>query len=1660
MRTSRLVRTALLAVILSFALAGSALATVTLPITGVTVSDSYASGKYYTALVEAMEDSVGLSPAERFVKIALSQNGYTGSTSSSNYSGVASTAGKYTEYNRYLKSKYGIGSNSQQWCAAFVSWCRDAAGLSDSVMPISKNLKAGYWQTDATVGKIYWLWSEDFTQKNSVDIQKGDLLLYFPSDTGKTSITGYKDGKAVTVEFGEQPDGTVLKPCGNHYLSRTGTAHVAIVADVRTVNGTLQVKTIERRGGNKVGQSSWMNPWSKSLYNACTHIYGSGKTIPAIKAIYRPNWSAASVWSASSMDSDVPVVTSVECKNMTSTGFDLVVKATDNSAVSKIRIDVWGGGVRKYDKTFDVTNTTNYSGTFHFDWADLDASSNMTYKVYAYAEDEYGNKSTSQYVYVYSDITAPGNVSLTVSNLTNTGYDLKVIAEDGNGVAKVRTTVWSAAVNRYDKTFTVNSGVEYSDVFHFNFADLGNIANTTYRTRVYITDALGNTTDPIYTDVFADNTAPTILYAALEPVNEYGFNVRVQAKDKIDVEKVVANVSLNGETYENRLLWVGDLMEYEGTIFFGYQNDPDHPDEMQSYTVKLDVYDSAGNCSTYSIPDPLVRNDPNVMPDEYYEQEGTWAFEIVDGAAYITGLHDPNVSIETLSASMWPTTVTKNGRVYQVKGTMATDNDAVAFRSMPNLKKITGFPDCYESIMGFDGCQKLTTVIMNPKWMLSGAFADCPSLTYVEMGKKLKEFDKYAFSGCSSLKTVYYAGTWMQWYSDIYIHQYSDTYDWLADMVTCKYAVYETCTDTRTLTDCVMRFVFKNDGYADAESLYWKDATFELYDENSEFVARCEKDISSVGAECVCYLDFREDFGITVDPDKAYWVMPGITCDGHVYQSGWYGMVSPEEVYAESIILSYPSLSMTVGDQQGIFRAVYPGNATDKTVIWKSSNTSVATVSGSGVITAVGAGTATITATAKRADPYLPAAVSTCKVRVTAASSCSSCSTSYARWYRVKNTSGSLAISSIHGASTASGATKLGSIPEGAVVYVNKATGYNGLGSSSGKYGHVSYNGVSGFCAMNYLEALTGTKIPLDINGGTPPASYSTDYIFVYAYTPLNKTIVGYIPRKTGYTFAGWAADFTSGELVYDRYGHYNIGSYWEYDWQYDAVWTGKSITKLVATWEKASYTLTFDPCGGSMSKRTATVVYGTATGNAQTAIPTRAGHAFLGWYTSETGGTQVYNEIGQCSGHAAYWKETYWNYPGDVKLYAHWAPSDLTAPVISHVEVYDLDKEGFSVGCTVRDKIESVSVKIWTGMDSAELEGEFVEENVLERSADVTDDYASVRIDVPKRGEYYSVLITATDIAGSSTSYLLSEDDRIYVDGYAPEILNAEIVSLTSDGFDIACDVTDDTRVGRVQMLVWPGSEEMPEDDSWLTDEAHSAKLMDGRWVYEVDSSSYGLQAGMYQVAVRAWDVYEKESGAIVLSLVVPDAEEATALAYGTHEGHVYVMYSAGSNVGWTAVSSACKALGGHLATIESAQENAVIAAMMSRYASYDSKAWIDGRSDLYSNWSGTKPSTVKYAVMNLDGSWSGESKGNVHGFVCEFDAGILVLPQLREIRDEAFTGIDAQIVVIPETCESIGARAFADCGALKFILMPEDAAIDMADDAFEQTDAMVIAY
>ena len=60
--------------------------------------------------------------------------------------------------------------------------------------------------------------------------------------------------------------------------------------------------------------------------------------------------------------------------------------------------------------------------------------------------------------------------------------------------------------------------------------------------------------------------------------------------------------------------------------------------------------------------------------------------------------------------------------------------------------------------------------------------------------------------------------------------------------------------------------------------------------------------------------------------------------------------------------------------------------------------------------------------------------------------------------------------------------------------------------------------------------------------------------------------------------------------------------------------------------------------------------------------------------------------------------------------------------------------------------------------------------------------------------------------------------------------------------------------------------------------------------------------------------------------------------------------------------------------------------------------------------------------------------------------------------IEEDAFAGIGATVVQVPEGCASIGKRAFADCPNLICVIIPDLSAVDIAEDALEGTNAVFI--
>ena len=78
--------------------------------------------------------------------------------------------------------------------------------------------------------------------------------------------------------------------------------------------------------------------------------------------------------------------------------------------------------------------------------------------------------------------------------------------------------------------------------------------------------------------------------------------------------------------------------------------------------------------------------------------------------------------------------------------------------------------------------------------------------------------------------------------------------------------------------------------------------------------------------------------------------------------------ITSSNVLLTSVVLNKSAATVGVGDTTSIKATVAPAIASNKTVLWSSSDPAIATVNGSGVVTAVAVGSATVTATAQDAS--------------------------------------------------------------------------------------------------------------------------------------------------------------------------------------------------------------------------------------------------------------------------------------------------------------------------------------------------------------------------------------------------------------------------------------------------------------------------------------------------------------------------------------------------------------------------------------------------------------------------------------------------------------------------------------------------------------------
>ena len=164
---------------------------------------------------------------------------------------------------------------------------------------------------------------------------------------------------------------------------------------------------------------------------------------------------------------------------------------------------------------------------------------------------------------------------------------------------------------------------------------------------------------------------------------------------------------------------------------------------------------------------------------------------------------------------------------------------------------------------------------------------------------------------------------------------------------------------------------------------------------------------------------------------------------------------------------------------------------------------------------------------------------------------------------------------------------------------------------------------------MNWNTAANGSGTSY-ASGGSYTANASVTLYAQWNSSTTTAYVTLPIPTRNGYSFKGWVTGSGEPAGIPAAGGGY--------------LYKPNGNVTLCATWERKTYTITYNANGGTDAPEAQTVNGGEAT--LSTAVPTREHHRFLGWATTADASNAQYQPGGSYSGAA------------DVTLYAVWQRS------------------------------------------------------------------------------------------------------------------------------------------------------------------------------------------------------------------------------------------------------------------------------------------------------------------------------------------------------------------------------------------------------------------
>ena len=295
----------------------------------------------------------------------------------------------------------------------------------------------------------------------------------------------------------------------------------------------------------------------------------------------------------------------------------------------------------------------------------------------------------------------------------------------------------------------------------------------------------------------------------------------------------------------------------------------------------------------------------------------------------------------------------------------------------------------------------------------------------------------------------------------------------------------------------------------------------------------------------------------------------------------------------------------------------------------------------------------------------------------------------------------------------------------------------------------------------------------------------------------------------------------------------------------------------------------------------------------------------------------------------------------------------------------------------------------------------------------------------------FFSIIITIVLVLGA-TNVSGIFDSEVKGDG---AISNIRITQMTPDGYRISCTITSDVK--SISFPTWTtknGQDDLPS--TWP-----SGTISGNTAYFDVKISAHNNEHGIYNT-----HIYPKNSSGNVISpyakqndIYVPVAFEPMATT--VCDGHIYAIFN--DFIAQADAESKCQSMGGHLATINSKEENDAIKNMISdngidgcpyyflgagRTSSTTTDwKWFNEETFNYTNWCPGQPDSNGEEialVMATDGQWHDKMKtvaGSRCGFILEIEGDISSLSHVTNNSKDYYLIDKAVPHQIAETyCES----------------------------------------